>query len=155
MALTSASDKDGAGPRRAGAASLAEAQALARALAQAADAKKGEDIIILDLRGISSVADYFLIVTAQNPRQQKAMAEAMSEAATALGRRPYGREGVGAESRWTLLDYVDVVAHIFDPEWRELYDLELLWGDAPRLDWSPAPRKAEPQAGDDGLPRRR
>ena len=143
--MTSKSDKSGAGPKKTGAASLAETQALARALAQAADAKKGEDIIILDLRGISSVADYFLIATAQNPRQQRAMAEAMREAATGLGRRPYGREGGGAESRWTLLDYVDVVAHIFDPEWRELYDMELLWGDAPRLELTPAPRPEEPR----------
>jgi len=145
-------DNSGAGPTKAGAVALAQAQALARALAQAADAKKCEDITILDLRGVSSVADYFLIATAQNPRQQKAAAEAMRETAAALGRRPYGREGGGAESRWTLLDYVDVVAHIFDPEWRELYDLELLWGDAPRLEWTPAPKPPETQPENDGLP---
>ena len=111
-----------------------DAASLAIGLARAADEKLGEDIVILDLRGKSPVTDYFVVVTANNPRQQDAIVGEIAGKASELGERPYGKEGVGA-ARWALLDYIDVVVHVFGKDWRELYDLELLWGDAPRVEW--------------------
>jgi len=111
-----------------------EASELAVRFARAAHDKKAEDIIVLDLRGRSQVTDLFVLATANNPRQRTAVAEAIRDVADEVGARLYGSEGEGG-GRWMLLDYVDVVAHLFDAEWRELYDLELLWGDAPRIEW--------------------
>jgi ribosome-associated protein len=109
---------------------------LARTCASLADDKKGEDIVILDLREHTYVCDFFIIVTANNPRQMGAIAESIRVELREEGERPLGMEGVRG-SRWGLLDFGDIVVHIFEPEWRRLYDLELLWGDAPRLDWKP------------------
>ena len=111
-----------------------DAVQLAVRLARAAFDKKAEDITILDLRGRSPVTDMFVILTASNPRQRQAVAQAIGDAAHEAGARLYGAEGEGG-ARWVLLDYVDVVVHLFDAEWRDLYDLELLWGDAPHVAW--------------------
>lgn len=129
--MASKHTNNGVGPGK-----RADAVSLARELARVAAEKLGEDIAILDLRGKSTVTDMFVLVTSRNYRQQAAIAEAIDERAAELGSRRYGAEGVG-EGRWTLLDYVDVVVHIFDTEWRKLYDLELVWGDAPRIEWEP------------------
>ena len=128
--------------RRSGPGPTVDAASLAAAVARAAADKLAEHIVILDLQGRSPVTDYFVVVTVKNPRQQSAVAEAVADAARELGCRPYGSEGKG-EARWTLLDFVDVVVHVFDTEWRKLYDLELLWGDAPRLDWREEGPKAD------------
>lgn len=109
---------------------------MAGSCARALDDKKAENIIILDLRNISQVADYFIIASGNNPRQLHAMSKAVQEHMATLGARPIGIEG-GETDRWVLLDYGDIVLHLFDPDWRKLYDLELLWGDAPRLEWKP------------------
>jgi len=106
-----------------------------RACARIADDKKAQDIVILDLRDFAYVTDYFLIATATNPRQMHAIGGAIHEEMLARGMQPLGIEG-GTTSRWLLLDYGDFVVHLFAPEWRQLYDLELLWGDAPRVDWN-------------------
>lgn len=129
--MASKHTSNGVGP-----GSGADAVSLATELARAASEKMGEEITILDLRGKSTVTDIFVLVTCRNYRQQSAITKAIDERAAELGCRRYGAEGVG-EGRWTLLDYVDVVVHIFDKEWRKLYDLELLWGDAPRIEWDP------------------
>ena len=112
------------------------AELLAKAFARAAEEKLAKDIVVLDLRGRSPVTDFFVIATAANPRQQHAVVEALSEKAADLGHELYGAEGLN-ESPWALLDYVDVVAHVFGKDGRRLYDLELLWGDAPRVAWRP------------------
>jgi ribosome-associated protein len=121
-------------------APLPAAAALARAAARLADAKKAEDIVILDLSGQGYVTDYFLIASAGNPRQMQAILSNVRDGLAKTGARPIGSEGTG-ESRWMLLDYGDVVVHVFDPEWRKLYDLELLWGDVPRLEWEARARR--------------
>ena len=102
--------------------------------ARIADEAKAKDIIILDLRGISEVTDYFVICTATNPRQLRALHSRIREELKKLAILPLGEDG--AEStQWVLLDYNDVIVHIFHDEFRDFYDLELLWGDAPRIEW--------------------
>ena len=108
--------------------------ARARRCARIADDKKAEDIVILDLRGLTFIADYFVIATAGNPRQGHAIADGIEKEMSELGEHCIGRSGYH-DARWILLDYVDVVVHLFDPGARSLYDLEMLWGDAPRVDW--------------------
>ena len=100
--------------------------------AKAASDKKAEDIIILDVRKISSIADYFIICTAASTRQIKAVYENIDKAVSAAGESPYHIEGTDS-SQWVLIDCFDVVIHIFNEESRNYYSLERLWGDAPRV----------------------
>lgn len=85
----------------------------------------------LDLRGLSSFTDYFLIASAESSRQVRALAERVEERLGQAKVRMLHREGAG-EARWILLDYQDVVVHIFEEQTRQFYDLERLWGDAPK-----------------------
>ena len=96
---------------------------------------KCEDVIILDLRGKSSVTDYFVIATGTSDRQMSATADHIDEHAHKIGLRLFKNKRLDSEV-WVLMDYIDVVIHIFDGEHREYYDLELLWGDAPKVDWA-------------------
>ena len=94
--------------------------------------KKCQDILLLDVRERTVLADYFLVCTARNKRQLKAVAEAVaSEAPRPKGapRRVEGADG----AKWVLMDLGDVVIHAFDPDARIFYDLESLWADAPRV----------------------
>ena len=87
----------------------------------------GEDILLLDISGLSLFADFFVICSGKSERQLKALVESVREAAKKdLGILPHHVEGE-AFSGWVLLDYVDVIVHIFDPELRAYYDLEGLW----------------------------
>lgn len=104
-------------------------------LAQVAHDHKSEDIIALDLTGISAVMDYTVIATGTSQRQIRAVADAIIEYAKKVGERPYGFCGYD-NAAWIVVDYVDVVLHIFAPSYRQYYDLELLWGDAPKLEWT-------------------
>ena len=113
---------------------------LVRVCARLAEDKKAEGIVILDLRELMYVTDYFLIASGTNPRQLQAVRGAIQEEMTKRGERPIGVEGA-QQDRWVLMDYGDFVVHVFDPEWRKLYDLELLWGDAPRVEWQAVPRR--------------
>ncbi len=107
------------------------AKSIARTVVDAFLDKKGTDILVMDLRGISGVADYFVISTGSSDTQIKALASAARELVKEkLGERPWHTEGFD-HLQWVLLDYVDVVAHIFNEERRIFYDLERLWGDAP------------------------
>jgi ribosome-associated protein len=108
---------------------------MALAAARAADEKKGEDILVLDLRGRSQCADFFVIVTGRVEAHLSAIVKGTQEALAALGARALGRGESAGSSGWALLDYGPVVVHAFVPEIRNYYDLELLWGDAPRLAW--------------------
>ena len=114
--------------------SAIEGPEFAKAVAQIADDNRTENLIILDLRGLSSVADFFVIGTGTSDRQMRAVADQIDEYAKQIGQSRYGRSGYEAAT-WILLDYVDVVIHLFDAERRQYYDLELLWGDAPRIEW--------------------
>jgi len=90
--------------------------------------------VILDIRQLAQFADYFVLCSGSSARQLKAIAEQVRRTLKQQGVTPLGREGEPA-SGWLLLDYVDVLVHIFDAESRAYYLLELLWGDAPRIEW--------------------
>lgn len=92
--------------------------------------KKGFDVKILKVKGISSVCDYFVIASGEADMQVKAIAEAVDEGLLREGYKPHHREGV-SEGNWILLDYIDVVVHVFYEPTRRFYALEKLWGDAP------------------------
>jgi ribosome-associated protein len=107
---------------------------MAVAAARAAAAKQGSDIVILDVRDLIGITDYFLIAGGSTDRQVRALAEEIERVLKSEGQRPVRREGE-REGQWVLLDYVDLVAHLFRDEERTYYDLERLWADAPRVDW--------------------
>jgi len=99
---------------------------------KAATSKKALDIVLLDLRGLSNITDYFLIISGNSDRHVQGIAEAILENMEKEGHRPLGIEGL-SQGKWVLLDYDDVVIHIFYEPVRKYYDLEGLWADAPRL----------------------
>jgi ribosome-associated protein len=111
-----------------------DAEALARRLAELADSKKATEIVALDMRDLVSYTDFLVICTGRNERQAAAIAD---EVGLRLKRDesllPRQIEG-GPAAGWTVLDYLDCVLHVFTPETRGRYRLELLWADAPRLE---------------------
>ncbi len=109
-----------------------KAKAFALAAAKLAAERHCSDIVVLDLTDISPATDFFLIATGTSDRQMRTVADEICEAARQQGLQRFGRAGY-EQARWILLDFVDVVIHIFDSEYRDYYDLELLWGDADRL----------------------
>ena len=111
---------------------LLNGESLAKLCRAIADAKKAEDIIILDVRKISAVADYLLICTGNSEPHLKAIADEIARRLRDQGIRPLGRDGFPA-SRWIVMDYNDLLVHIFHPDLRERYALEQLWGDAKRV----------------------
>jgi len=106
-------------------------RALALAI-QAASDKKAENIVALDLRGVASFTDYFLICSGTSTRQVQAIAEAILETLEEHGTRPLHVEGETV-AQWILIDYGDLIVHVFEQSAREYYDLERLWRDAERL----------------------
>ncbi len=115
----------------------------------AADEKKAHDLVALDISGIASFASYFLLCTGDSSRQMQAIADEVEKRLKAGGIRPSHVEGY-QNSEWILMDYLDLVVHIFSKTARAYYDLERLWRDGKRLDISkflqvtetkPAPRK--------------
>lgn len=102
--------------------------------AQIAADRHCSDVVVLDLKGMSPATDYFVIATGTSDRQIKTVADEISVEAKRHGLQRFGLAGY-EQARWVLLDFVDVVVHIFDDEYRNYYDLELLWGDAKRLVW--------------------
>jgi ribosome-associated protein len=106
------------------------AEAVVRVAARAALDKKAIDLVVLDLQGLSGIADFFLVCSARSAPQADTIVEAIRGALRAEGVRPRHSEG-SAESGWLLLDYGDVVVHVFLEETRGFYALERLWGDAP------------------------
>ena len=111
-----------------------DAEALACTCAYLADERKADDITVMGVGELTSLADYFVIATARNERQMRAIAEEIRHQMKKLGRRVLGIEGESG-SGWVLIDLGDAVVHLFSPEARQLYDLELLWGEAPRAEW--------------------
>jgi ribosome-associated protein len=115
----------------------AEAKTFALAAARLAAERHCTDIVVMDLKGKSPATDYFVIATGTSNRQMRTVADEISEEGRKQGLSRFGRAGY-EQARWILLDFVDIVVHIFDSEYREYYDLELLWGDAKRLKWEGA-----------------
>jgi ribosome-associated protein len=101
--------------------------------AVAADSKKAEDIVVLNVQPLSSVADHFLICSGMSERQVKAIADAIEEELGKNGEKPLATEGY-QEGSWILIDYADLVIHIFDDETRHFYNLERLWRRAERVE---------------------
>lgn len=100
--------------------------------ARAALARKAEDVLVLDVQGLSSVTDYYLLCSGKSATHVQTISEAIREGLKEAGVRPSHAEGV-AESGWILLDYGDVLMHVFLAETRVYYALERLWGDAPSV----------------------
>jgi ribosome-associated protein len=109
-----------------------KAKALAVAAAKVADERHCTDIVVLDLRKVAEVTDYFVIVTGTSDRQMRSVADEITDLAEKKGMSLFGRAGY-ERGHWVLLDFIDVVVHIFDSRSRDYYDLEMLWGDAKRL----------------------
>jgi ribosome-associated protein len=118
-------------PERTRPAENPRAKALAQQLAAAVLDKKAADVLILDVRGMTSYADYFVLASGESERQVAAMAENCVVKLKEQGEHPIGSEGMET-GRWVLIDYGEVVAHLFFQDVRAFYDLEGLWADAPR-----------------------
>lgn len=108
--------------------------------ARTAEDNRGTDIVVLDMRELTSMFDYFVIVSGTSRRQLHAMSEEIDRALADVGDRRAGIEGYG-ESRWILLDYGDIVVHLFEPETRDYYALEKLWGHAKRVPFESQAKK--------------
>jgi ribosome-associated protein len=109
-----------------------ESRADALAAASAALEKQARDVAILDVHALLVITDYFVLASGTSDRQVRTIVDAVEVALRTRGRRPVRREGE-TENRWVLLDFADFVVHVFAPEERDFYDLERLWGDAPRV----------------------
>ena len=105
----------------------------ARLVARIADDFRGKDILLLDMRPITPIVDFFIVVTATSQRQMKALGEEVARVMKKRGQQRLGEEGTDGDGVWVLQDFGDVVLHVFTSEGRELYDLEGLWADAPRV----------------------
>jgi ribosome-associated protein len=114
--------------------SAPQSEPLARQLAELADSKKAEDIVVLDMRKLVSYTDFLTICTARNERQAKAIVdEVRLQVKHEMGLLPSGVDGAG-EAGWVVLDYLDCFLHVFTEEARDRYQLEDLWREAPRLE---------------------
>ena len=113
------------------------ARTLAAAAARIARDDNAENIVVLDLRDVSPVTDYFVICTGTSDRQLRSMADDIAECGKSLGQKVWHVAGTDTAS-WIVMDFVDVVVHLFDQEHREYYDLELIWGGAPHVEWDRA-----------------
>lgn len=117
---------------------LADSRALASAAAGAADDKKATDVVVLEVAEIIGICDHFVICSAPNPRLVAAVAqEVEDQLAARFDRRPSSVEGLD-DRRWVLVDYGELVVHVFAEDERAYYRLERLYGDAPRLEWRSA-----------------
>ncbi len=119
-----------------------EAIEAATAAASAISDKKGLDIVLLDMSELLVITDVFVIATGTSTPHVRALSdEVEGQLKTKLGRQPLRREG-REYSRWILLDYGEMVVHLFDHETRDYYELERLWADAPAIDFEPATAEA-------------
>ena len=111
-----------------------QSENLARRLAELADDKKAEDIVVLDMRPLVAYTDFLAICTARNERQARGIVDEVRQRIKRdSGVLPSGVDG-GGEAGWTIVDYLDTVLHVFTPEARDRYQLDDLWHEAPRLE---------------------
>lgn len=108
---------------------------------RAAEDKKAHDLVVLDLRKAAGFTDFFVIASGTNPRQIRAIADAVMEGLASEGAKPAHVEGYD-RSEWILIDYFDFIVHVFAPETRAFYGLERLWGSAERVEIDAPPRRA-------------
>ena len=114
---------------------LPSAEERALLCARVGDDNKAKNIVVLDMRGVSPLFDYFVLMTGISRRQTHTLAEETDAAMNAVGDRRLTIQGYAA-SRWIVQDYGDVVVHVFDEDSRTYYSLEDLWADAPKVDWT-------------------
>ncbi|MCI8280450.1 MAG: ribosome silencing factor [Lachnospiraceae bacterium] len=112
---------------------MTESRELAKAACNALNDKKAEDIRIIDISEISVLADYFIIANGMNPNQIQAMVDAVEESLSKIGHSAKQIEG-NRQSSWVLMDYGDIIVHVFSREDRLFYDLERIWRDGKALD---------------------
>lgn len=93
-----------------------------------------EDVLVFDVRGLSDVADYVIIASGTSDRQMKSVGDEAEQLTKDYGLSSFGREE-DERTTWIVIDFVDVVIHLFEPGTRGHYDLEMLWGDAPKVKW--------------------
>jgi ribosome-associated protein len=120
---------------------LPPSREVAIAAARAASDKQASNIVVLDVHDIIVITDFFMICTAGTQRQVRTVIDAVESSLKGIGVKPLRREGE-ADAGWWLLDYVDVVVHVFGEEERAYYDLERLWKDAPPVAWEEGPQAA-------------
>ena len=111
-----------------------ESRRIAMTCAKVCDEKKGEDVAILDVHKLTFITDFFVLCTARNERQSKAIADEIEIVLKEKGIRKLGSDGFSS-ANWVLRDFGDVVVHIFTPELRQFYSIEMLWGDAKSVRW--------------------
>ena len=111
------------------------AKELAIEAARIASDSHCKDLVVLDLRGISPVTDYFVIATGTSSRQMRSVADDIAIFGKSIGQPVWQKAGIDS-SQWVLLDFVDLVVHLFDQQARSYYDLELMWGEAPHVEWA-------------------
>jgi ribosome-associated protein len=119
-----------------------DSKKLAQLCRELADNKKAEDILVLEVRDLSSVTDYFVLASGSSEPHLRAISEEIIDQLEEFGVSPRARDGT-ISGGWVVLDFFDVIVHIMRREVRDRYDLETLWGDAPKLK---APRKAKQKA---------
>ena len=105
---------------------------LAKQCSKIAGDKKALDIVILELKGLTDLSDYFVICSGMSSKQIKAIADSVDEVLTKKGIKSLHYE-IDTDCKWVILDYVNVIVHVFDEETRHFYKLEQLWGDAKRI----------------------
>ena len=98
------------------------------------------NVVLLDVTGLSPVTDYLILASGTSPRQMRTVCEDLAEMAQERAIKPLAQNGTEGSS-WMLIDFVDVVIHVFNDEARSFYDLDSLWGDGKKIDWTDAPPK--------------
>ncbi len=116
-------------------------RSLALLAAEVCDSKKAKEIIVLDVRKITTISDYFIVCSTSNERQARAIAEDLRMRLKEMGKREMGVEGL-EDARWVLQDFGDIVLHIFHESQREFYDIEGLWADAKQVRWKKPSKKS-------------
>ena len=129
-------------PARASEADRKRAKELALKIADALDEAKCENIIVLGVHEFSQITDYIVIASGASERQLRTAAHRAMDAGEEFGHDPYNREGEHTVG-WVVIDFIDVMVHIFEPHTRALYDLEMLWGDAERIPFTPSVHPAK------------
>ena len=122
----------------------AKTRAFAIELARLVHDDKCEDVLVLDVSGLSPVTDFLVIASGTSDRQMKAVLQHVADLGKEMGFEPFGKNA-DENASWLLCDFVDVIVHLFEPNTRAHYDLEMLWGDAKNVPWA---RETEPSPED-------
>ena len=117
---------------------LAVARQFAIDAARLASQTHCHNVVVMEVASISPVADYFVVATGTSPRQMRTVCDEVAELGEPRGYKPFHQAGYEGDA-WILTDFIDVVVHVFSQDARLYYDLDALWGDAPRIEWQGGP----------------